>query len=279
MAEKPDFGKVWAQNSPLPEYKFSDSDYLEGWNFVGSIPPARGMFDALQRQTDEKLRYLDEHGDEAIAAAIAAHNTAADAHENRFSQYLPLSGGQMTGAINLPKIGYTIKTTDNTGAIALTGGASGADGANIILFGEETQNAEILQKGAFSIGAIKNGRGYILLGRPDGDLFWSAIGGVLKPIKSMAFPSSTSVVITKNTEYTAPANGWIWAQAVTTSSNPILETEITVNNVIRAGIPFHHGSRLFVPVKKGDVIIAKTVIYSGAIAYEEYRFYYAEGEV
>lgn len=120
MAEKPDFGKVWAQNSPLPEYKFSDSDYLEGWNFVGSIPPARGMFDALQRQTDEKLRYLDEHGDEAIAAAIAAHNAAADAHadlrgavddkadKTELSKYLPLAGGEMTGGIGFSGTARTI---------------------------------------------------------------------------------------------------------------------------------------------------------------------------
>ena len=30
----PDFSKVWASNSPLPEYTFSDADYLEESNNV-----------------------------------------------------------------------------------------------------------------------------------------------------------------------------------------------------------------------------------------------------
>jgi len=54
----PDFSKVWASNSPLPEYTFSDSDYLTGWDFVGSAPPTKNEFDAWFRATDEKLNYL-----------------------------------------------------------------------------------------------------------------------------------------------------------------------------------------------------------------------------
>lgn len=42
----PDFSKIWASNSPLPEYTFSDADYLEGWDFVGSAPPTKNEFDA-----------------------------------------------------------------------------------------------------------------------------------------------------------------------------------------------------------------------------------------
>lgn len=54
----PDFSKVWASNSPLPEYTFSDSDYLTGWDFVGSAPPTKNEFDAWFRLVDEKLNYL-----------------------------------------------------------------------------------------------------------------------------------------------------------------------------------------------------------------------------
>ena len=54
----PDFSKVWASNSPLPEYTFSDADYLTGWDFVGSAPPTKNEFDAWFRATDEKLNYL-----------------------------------------------------------------------------------------------------------------------------------------------------------------------------------------------------------------------------
>ena len=54
----PDFSKVWASNSPLPAYTFSDADYLTGWDFVGSAPPTKNEFDAWFRATDEKLNYL-----------------------------------------------------------------------------------------------------------------------------------------------------------------------------------------------------------------------------
>ena len=54
----PDFSKIWASNSPLPAYIFTDADYLTGWNFVGSAPPTKNEFDAWFRATDEKLNYL-----------------------------------------------------------------------------------------------------------------------------------------------------------------------------------------------------------------------------
>lgn len=54
----PDFSKVWASNSPLPEYTFSDTDYLTGWDFVGSAPPTKNEFDAWFRLVDTKLKWL-----------------------------------------------------------------------------------------------------------------------------------------------------------------------------------------------------------------------------
>jgi len=54
----PDFSKVWASNSPLPAYTFSDADYLTGWDFVGSAPPTKNEFDAWFKMVDEKLNYL-----------------------------------------------------------------------------------------------------------------------------------------------------------------------------------------------------------------------------
>ena len=54
----PDFSKVWASNSPLPEYTFSDADYMTGWDFVGAAPPTKNEFDAWFRATDEKLNWL-----------------------------------------------------------------------------------------------------------------------------------------------------------------------------------------------------------------------------
>lgn len=71
-----DFTKIWASTSPLTPYSFSDSNYQEGWNFIGGTPPARQMWDSIQKQNDEKLKYIVDN-------------------------FLPLSGGTMTGDITL----------------------------------------------------------------------------------------------------------------------------------------------------------------------------------
>ena len=54
----PDFSKVWASNSPLPAYTFTDADYLTGWDFVGSAPPTKNEFDAWFKLVDTKLNWL-----------------------------------------------------------------------------------------------------------------------------------------------------------------------------------------------------------------------------
>lgn len=54
----PDFSKIWATNSPLPTYTFTDADYLDGWNFIAAAPPTKNQFDAWFKQTDEKLQWL-----------------------------------------------------------------------------------------------------------------------------------------------------------------------------------------------------------------------------
>ena len=54
----PDFSKIWASASPLPEFTFTDAEYTEGWNFVGSAPPTKNQFDAWFKMVDEKLNWL-----------------------------------------------------------------------------------------------------------------------------------------------------------------------------------------------------------------------------
>lgn len=53
-----DFDKIWASTSPLTPYEFSESNYKEGWNFIGGTPPSRQMWDYLQKQNDEKAQWL-----------------------------------------------------------------------------------------------------------------------------------------------------------------------------------------------------------------------------
>lgn len=54
----PDFSKIWATNSPLPEFNFTDSEYLTGWDFVAAAPPTKSQFDAWFKLTDQKLQWL-----------------------------------------------------------------------------------------------------------------------------------------------------------------------------------------------------------------------------
>lgn len=54
----PDYSKIWGANSPLAKYEFTEADYLRGWEFIGSMPPGRTMFDAWMRGADEKMLWL-----------------------------------------------------------------------------------------------------------------------------------------------------------------------------------------------------------------------------
>lgn len=89
-----DFDKIWASTSPLTPYSFSDANYKRGWDFVGSTPPSRQMWDFLQKQNDEKSQYL----------------------LNNFDNYLPLSGGTLTGDV----LGVTPPNGDNSKKLANT---------------------------------------------------------------------------------------------------------------------------------------------------------------
>lgn len=80
----PDFSKIWGSNvSPENRYKFTDSAYLEGWSYIGSVPPAREAFDTLFRDIDTKMSYLnDELKNQSDSAQkhdanAAAHNAMA----------------------------------------------------------------------------------------------------------------------------------------------------------------------------------------------------------
>ena len=53
-----DFQKIWASTSPLTPYEFSEANYKDGWNFVGATPPARQMWDSVQKLNDEKSKWL-----------------------------------------------------------------------------------------------------------------------------------------------------------------------------------------------------------------------------
>ncbi len=67
-----DFNKIWASTSPLTPYSFSEANYKQGWNFIGSTPPARQMWDFLQKNNDEKMQYLANTYLPAVVGAVVA---------------------------------------------------------------------------------------------------------------------------------------------------------------------------------------------------------------
>lgn len=76
MENIPDFSKIWASNSP--RYAFTDEQYLTGWPFIGSTPPPRQAFDALQFYNDTKLKWLFDR----IPEAVTEHDLDTAAHPN-----------------------------------------------------------------------------------------------------------------------------------------------------------------------------------------------------
>ena len=110
----PDFSKIFASQSDLTPYEWQDADYLKGWNTVGSIPPARTQFDALQRTTDEKLQWLD-NARQALAALIDANSKKIQTNTDNISAN---AGNITTNAGNITKNTEAInalKTLVNTG--------------------------------------------------------------------------------------------------------------------------------------------------------------------
>lgn len=83
-----DFNKIWASTSPLTPYTFSESNYKEGWNFIGSTPPSRQMWDGWLKMTDEKCQYLYNHEDVPVGFEYFTFNP----HIPQGS--LPLFGGE-----------------------------------------------------------------------------------------------------------------------------------------------------------------------------------------
>jgi len=102
MANVTDFDKIFASNSPLQPYTWSDKDYLNGWDTVGSIPPTKQQFDALQAMSDKKAQALRAMFDDAnlniagnaataskLATANAEHLLVASAFAHYSRETLP----------------------------------------------------------------------------------------------------------------------------------------------------------------------------------------------
>lgn len=154
-----DFTKIWASTSPLTPYSFSESNYKEGWNFIGGTPPSRQMWDSIQNQNDEKLKYIVDN-------------------------FLPLDGGTMTGAISFDEtgqIGYraTTHTEPANPCKQLIVSSTDIDhwsdegGAKITLHTYDSTQTNTDEDGGFSVLATDGTNSKTLIGKPNGDLTWN----------------------------------------------------------------------------------------------------------
>lgn len=136
-----DFTKIWASTSPLTPYSFSESNYREGWNFIGGTPPSRQMWDSIQNQNDEKLKYIVDN-------------------------FLPTSGGTMTGTIvsNLE----AIKNIDDESNIKILGGTD--DTSSYIGIWAKNNSAT---PGVIQLRTSDGTNNKSLLAYPNGDLTWA----------------------------------------------------------------------------------------------------------
>lgn len=138
-----DFTKIWASTSPLTPYSFSDANYQEGWNFVGSTPPARQMWDSIQKNNDEKMKYIVD-------------------------KFLPLSGGTMTGGITTSATDFIVKA-DNTTHLTIAGGSAYSNSASLRLAGGD----ETGQTGLFQLRSQDGVNSKDLIGKPSGEFTWN----------------------------------------------------------------------------------------------------------
>ncbi|WP_303997729.1 hypothetical protein, partial [Megamonas hypermegale] len=88
-----DFQKIFASGA-TSQIDWTDENYLQGWGYLGQVPPSYQAFDYLQRQNDLKLKYLydeyaniDTNTENLIASAIETHDDNEDAHEAAFTQH------------------------------------------------------------------------------------------------------------------------------------------------------------------------------------------------
>lgn len=101
MAEN--FDLIFGQNASQ-QYAWNDTDYENGWETIGNIPPTAAQFDALQRRSDTKMKELNDELTPLVNADTADSRQPSTAYSVDDIKYSPL----------LPTGWYLLCTTDGT---------------------------------------------------------------------------------------------------------------------------------------------------------------------
>jgi hypothetical protein len=135
MAEN--FDLIFGQNASQ-QYAWNDTDYLNGWETIGNIPPTAAQFDALQRRSDTKMKELNDELTPLVNADTAdtrQPSTSYNVDDIKYSPLLPTgwyllctTGGTTSASdlvITSPAVGNTV--TDGTVVWKINKVASTAD--------------------------------------------------------------------------------------------------------------------------------------------------------
>jgi len=175
-----DFDKIWASNSPLTPYSFSDANYEEGWNFVGATPPARQMWDGFFKWSDEKQQYIVQNFLPLSGGTMTGTLTLDDG-----GTALSTAGGTMTGIITAPQFFANRGVTNDY--LAIAGGTDANSGAMLTLSGKDRSGDA---DGQFRLRANNGVDDVSLIGKPDGTLTW---GGVSIPNRAYGINALSSI--------------------------------------------------------------------------------------
>ena len=140
---------------------------------------------------------------EGVAAEVAHLGAELVEHEAKFSNYLPLTGGNITGPLKSAPGTYAITSQVKTSLIRILGGTSPSTGANLDLYGEGDSDGKFVLR-------ARNSSGYkVLEGKINGSLTW----GGQSILTLVSFWSNNS------SWYRKYSDGWIEQGGICASTN------------------------------------------------------------
>ena len=171
MADALDFSKIWGTNGNIT-YDFTDDNYLKGWNFIGNVPPARGMFDKLQQLGDMKDQYLYNQLKELTTKQYTVDDTLKPtANEAVLATLL----SNLANEVKQNKGTDDWKTAPATNLATLAALVGNlASGSDVTWEGNKFTNAKL------GITGLMEQNGYICFGKNFGGLIlqWGHVGSV-----------------------------------------------------------------------------------------------------
>lgn len=202
MADALDFSKIWGTNGNIT-YDFTDDNYLKGWNFIGNVPPARGMFDKLQQLGDMKDQYLYNQLKELTTKQYTVDDTLKPtANEAVLATLL----SNLANEVKQNKGTDDWKTAPATNLATLAALVGNlASGSDVTWEGNKFTNAKL------GITGLINKNGYICFGKNFGGIIlqWGQTNADKSTPFNINFPRSVFVVLVaqRNVRYSPAITG------------------------------------------------------------------------